>query len=194
MAATYAASDATAIAENTQTTGTGIAQITPDDVYLRMGPVCLADKETGVSLFVPAGWYAYPFFDSGGSIFNYDPGPYGNDGPPPQGLIKVQIGLATLPTGQSFEQWVSDRIAETISDERRPTVTGPAPMHLGNFDGLSFVISGNLANTQEIVLLLDDSRIIDIGLWPSDSSAQPEALAIFADSLAVTPEGSCRQG
>ena len=102
--------------------------------------------------------------------------------PPPPNWLKIQIGAGRLKPGQSFEQWLSDRIApETTSSDYGSiiTATEPSPYNLGKYAGASFVLTEGSTKIQEIALL-NEGRIIDMGLTPADSLALSEALSMLS--------------
>jgi hypothetical protein len=139
------------------------------------------------------GWHAAV----GGTtvIVNYDETNLGSEGDFPPGAMKIQIGVGVLEQGQTFEQWLSNWISVSVaappdSGLSPITATWPTRSTIGRYEGVTYFLNGQ-PRVQEIILPLNDGRIIIIGLTPADSPALPEALSILSP-LNVSPKTPLR--
>jgi len=162
------------------------------------GQTCYIDTLNHLSLKLLPNWHYSPPPSPdalGGAtvLYNYDPEKVtGSEGDFPPGSLKVQISTGKLEVGQSFDQWVSSLITSyTSSTESTPLrATEPTPYKLGKYEGVSFVFTGNGYSSKEIVLPVNEGRVLIIGLMPADSSALLDGLSIL-DTLDASGTDSC---
>ncbi|HLB46157.1 MAG TPA: hypothetical protein VJL59_03935 [Anaerolineales bacterium] len=185
----------TQVAQSTALAATVAAEIiatscapTPTPQGALVGPQTIRDPGGHFSLTLLPGWYASAVGIT--VITNYDTEKISDVHTFPSGGLKIQIGVGKLESGQSFEQWLSNWIAVSISpppDSGLPglTATEPQPYILGNYEGVTYFINDEY-RIMEIVLPVRDRRVIIIGLTPADSPALTEALSMLA-SLEVLP-------
>ncbi len=147
-----------------------------------IGPQIIYDPSGQFTMTLLSGWRAYV----GGTtvIINYDDEQLSDVHTFPPGGLKIQIGVGELDPGESFEQWLSNWIAISLSpppDSGLPnlTATEPQPYTLGNYDGVTYIINDEYS-IMEIVLSLSAERVMVIGLTPADSPALPEALSMLS--------------
>jgi hypothetical protein len=143
------------------------------------------ENESHYSLKLPTGWYAYNSHGGEDSITNYDEETVTDLNKFQPGDLKINIGVGKLSTGQSLQQWVSNRIAvDTLPNPDSPmppaTATAPQPYTLGRYEGVAFYINGKQLRIMEINLLWGDQGVMVIDLMPADSPALSEALSMLS--------------
>jgi hypothetical protein len=157
-----------------------------------VGPQTIADPVNHFSLNLLSGWRASvpsPNALAGVTdIVNYDVETVEDIHGYPLGGLKIQIGAGKLPSGQSFDQWLSDWLTyRTIEfPGPRPTPTEPIPYQLGSYEGVTFTRIGLDYPVMEIALPLSNERVMSISLVPADSPALEEALSMLS-TLEVSP-------
>jgi hypothetical protein len=137
-------------------------------------------------------------------FYNYDPDIVEATGNLPSDALKIQIGVAPLPDGQDFQNWVTKWADFEINGERveeveepNLTATYPDPIKIGAFDGVKYTINGPnhtiddsnpaavsegyFPSVLEINLQLSAKQIMVIGV----SSADSPALSQVMDTLVV---------
>jgi hypothetical protein len=138
------------------------------------------------SLQLPKGWNALtPAAEAvagATSIVNYELSPDPGFIPPPN-AVKMDLITMPLAEGQSFEQWVAERLGcETTGDCATPgsqLVGQLEPFESGAYKGTTATISSQVL-VKVIWLDLNDGRGLEVGLIPPDSSALPDALAVLS--------------
>lgn len=84
-------------------------------------PVLYTDPLYHYQLTMPPGWYISPTpADAlyGAAVFyNFDPDAVEHAHELPQDALKVQIGVAPLPTGQDFQNWIEKWIDYEVNNE-----------------------------------------------------------------------------
>jgi hypothetical protein len=161
-----------------------------------VGPGCFVDKTNHLSLQLASGWNAQTSGDFGyggtTSLYNYGPDAVKSSrdaGSYPPGGVKVTISTTMLKSGQSFEDWLSG-----WSAPKTPGVILPPPDYqpytLGKYEGVSRLVSNDTGGTLEIILPLNDGRVVVIGVSPADSPSLSDALSILS-TLDVSGTDSC---
>jgi hypothetical protein len=181
---------ATQGAVQTQVVGTATAQAAVQLQPAATAPVLdgltVYDPLNRFSLQLPKGWNALtPAAEAvagATSIVNYELSPDLGFIPPPN-AVKMDLITMPLAEGQSFEQWVAERLGcETTGDCATPgsqLVGQPEPFESGAYKGTTATISSQIL-VKVIWLDLNDGRGLEVGLIPPDSSALPDALAVLA--------------
>ena len=83
------------------------------------------ENESRYSLKLSTGWYAYNAHGGYDSITNYDVNMVTDLNKFQPGDLKINIGVGKLSIGQSFQQWVSNRLTTSTSPD--PNYPVPSP-------------------------------------------------------------------
>jgi uncharacterized delta-60 repeat protein len=137
---------------------------------------------------VPDGWYLSPTPKNSvyGAmvLFNYDPESSDTSGNLPPGAVKMQIGVAPLPTGQSIEDWRVKWINfQTNYEPFKDLAMGfgiSEVFVVGELTGLKYAVNGPYQSPSLEILLTDGNQLFVIGIAPSSSSTVTEALKILS--------------
>jgi len=149
-----------------------------------IGPTCLIEYSKKLSLHLPVGWYGDVGTNSI-NIVNYDPDnieyEHGKPKNIPTNSIKIEIYDLKLGSTQTLEQWVSAEKAQSQRhDSNSLTISENIPYELGKYDGVAYALTDSDGwNSIVIALEIDANRGIVANIFPADSQAFPDALAIL---------------
>ncbi|MCC7129702.1 MAG: hypothetical protein B6D39_12610 [Anaerolineae bacterium UTCFX2] len=150
-----------------------------------VGPACLIEYSRKLSLQLPAGWYGDINANSI-NIVNYDTNnilyEHGKPKNVPANGIKIEIYDLNLGPNQSLEQWVSvDKAQSKRQDGNALTISENIPYEIGKYKGVAYALTDSAGwNSRVIALEVDTSKGVVVNIFPADSQAFSEALAILA--------------
>lgn len=166
----------------------------PTNTRASSDPRTYTDPLYGYQLDIPADWHTYP--PQAGALIgatvmsdiDLDPQVTGDASAVPAAIdaanVKVQLGLAPLPPGQSLAHWAANWIDfQTTDEEFAPLAlefTPPQTITVGQYSGLSYIITEPDGSTvREILLPIDDAQVLVVGIRPAYSARLNDALALL---------------
>lgn len=133
-------------------------------------PTAYVDPLYGYELQLEGEWYVYPTSPEavyGVAVFeNYDENQFTELGNFPQPAVRLQVGVAPLWKGWSFENWVQGWRANEII--HGATLTEPTSVSVAGFKGVSFHLLRNQTvpnqpmDIHEVLLDIGDGRVMVI--------------------------------
>lgn len=159
-----------------------------------VGPDCVVDDSKKLSLLLPEGWYAdigtnsINIANSNPDTLEYE---HGNPKNLPANSIKIEIYVVNLRADQTLEQWVSEEKTQTGGQDGLTSMVSESyPYELGQYTGLAYAITDSTGwNSRIIALEVGIGKGVVINIFPADSQAFSDALAILAtlDASGNTP-------
>jgi len=131
-------------------------------------------------------------------LYNYDPDEIEQRSILVTDSLKIQIGVGPLRQGQSFDEWVVQRIADETTSEyafvNHLTASQLWSVQVSHYSGVAFILQGGASPPVLEIDLSHGNQVMSIGLLPADSSRLPEALAMLATlemSIEETQQSQC---
>lgn len=151
------------------------------------GPACLVDTAAGLAVRLPIGWYG----NSSPNIIeitNYDPDKlifqHGAALNMPADQIKIELYVFEMDPGISMDQYITaEKFRVLQGDDINPSITWSknSPIKLGKYEGVTYFITvdGDWSS-QGISIRVSDKKAIKFNIFPSDSPALKDAVAILS--------------
>ncbi len=169
------------------------------------GRRCYIDSVNGFSVLLGPGWYIDPVSGSAPNtasiLWNTDPtqqssnvpGARSGEGDFAPGQLKIQINSVKVQAEQSLGDWVKDLIARNTSkDAPIPTkASTPTSYSIGRYTGLAYTFESGISKSFHIALSVDEARILLIAIWPADSKAMNDGLALMS-TLDTATSSTCK--
>lgn len=141
-------------------------------------------------LAIPAEWYVLPTpaqaIYGAAVFFNYDPDAIKTDSDLPSDWLKIQIGVAPLANGQSFQDWVNRwrgfQTNSALTRDLNFTASSIEPAQIGAFEAATYKLQApQSSSVQEVDIKLDDKQVMIVGISSADSKALPQVYKILSE-------------
>jgi len=174
------------------------------EVKLRfIGPECLYDQINNITLYLGSGWYGFaPALETASiDIFNYNPEDtkYSHGKPLnlPDDNVKIEIYTLEVSETNTVEDWISNLVDTTELEtsslaDLKTNISNYYPYKLGIYSGYAYdVVDSSGWNAKVIGLQMSESIALIINIFPADSSAFSQALAILS-TLIISESNNCQ--